>query len=272
MHYADEIRRQAEAAPCAALPEVAKALWAAFGEGRISEAEAEALSVLIEARRTSGTGHSWGQGPNPTGTRDGTAELAGHDRVGSSRTAAVQLGRLRSIFPARRLQRAPERSVAVERRRRLAASGPMPPALAARFTTGQLSVLKIVGDEVARNGACGLCLDAIAARAGVCRRLTQAAIRLAESDGLLLVQERRREGRKNDPNEIRVLSREWQAWLQRGRRSTAPAGAGGIGCKSVRPTDTKVLNLSESGAARPSRGRSADPNPPPRAPSQTASA
>lgn len=40
------------------------------------------------------------------------------------------------------------------------------------------------------------------------RRLAQAAIRLAESDGQLTVQERRREGQKNDPNMIRVLSRE----------------------------------------------------------------
>jgi hypothetical protein len=148
----------------------------------------------------------------------------------------------------------------------------MPPALAARFTTGQLSVLKVVGDEVARNGACGLCLDAIAARAGVCRRLAQAAIRLAESDGLLLVQERRREGQKNDPNVIRVLSREWQAWLQRGRRSTAPAGAGSIGCKTLRPTDTGSLNLPESGAARSSRGRSADLNTPSRIESRAAGA
>ncbi|MCJ2068537.1 hypothetical protein MKK75_06915 [Methylobacterium sp. J-030] len=66
--------------------------------------------------------------------------------------------------------------MAIERRRRLACSGPMPPALASRFTTGQLAVLRIVGDEMARNGACGLCIDAIAARAGVCRRLAQGAM------------------------------------------------------------------------------------------------
>ena len=51
MDYAYEIRRQAEAAPCAALPAVASALWKAFGEGHLSEAEAEALSGLIEARQ-----------------------------------------------------------------------------------------------------------------------------------------------------------------------------------------------------------------------------
>ena len=53
MNYAYEIRRQAEAAPRAALPAVASALWKAFGEGHLSEAEAEALSGLIEARQGS---------------------------------------------------------------------------------------------------------------------------------------------------------------------------------------------------------------------------
>ena len=55
----------------------------------------------------------------------------------------------------------------------------MPPALAARFTVGELAVLRIVGDEVRASGLCGLCIDAIAARAGVCRRTAQNAIRQA---------------------------------------------------------------------------------------------
>ncbi len=50
--YADAIRRQAEDAPRAALPAVAKAMWSAFAAGQITEAEAEALSALIEARQT----------------------------------------------------------------------------------------------------------------------------------------------------------------------------------------------------------------------------
>jgi hypothetical protein len=148
----------------------------------------------------------------------------------------IPLGRV-TLFPPMRRQRAPERSVAIERRRRLACSGPMPPALASRFTTGQLAVLRVVGDEMARNGACGLCIDAIAARAGVCRRLAQAAIRLAEGDGLLTIQERRHQGRKSDPNVVRIISREWLQWLRRGGRSAAPALLGSIGCKTMHPTD-----------------------------------
>jgi hypothetical protein len=113
----------------------------------------------------------------------------------------------------------------------------MPPALASRFTTGQLAVLRIVGDDVARNGAYGLPIDAIAARAGVCRSLAQAAIRLAEGDGLLTIQERRHQGRKSDPNLVRIISREWLQWLQRGGRPAAPALLGSIGCKTMHPTD-----------------------------------
>jgi len=51
MDYADASRRQAEDAPRAALPVVTAALWRAFGDGHVSEAEAEALSALIEVRR-----------------------------------------------------------------------------------------------------------------------------------------------------------------------------------------------------------------------------
>ena len=51
--FAEEIRRQAEIVPQAALPAVTAALWRAYGEGKITEAEAEALSGLIEARTIS---------------------------------------------------------------------------------------------------------------------------------------------------------------------------------------------------------------------------
>jgi len=148
----------------------------------------------------------------------------------------IPLGRV-TLFPPKCPQRVSERFVAIERRRRLACSGPMPPALASRFTTGQLAVLRIVGDETARNGSCGLCIDAIAARAGSCRQLAQAAIRLAEDDGLLTIQERRRQGLKSDPNVVRIISREWLKWLRRGGRSAAPALLGSIGCKRTHPTD-----------------------------------
>ena len=136
----------------------------------------------------------------------------------------------------------------------------MPPALASRFTTGELAVLRIVSDEVRAGGQCTLCIDAIAARAGVCRRLAQNAIRQAARLGLLTIQERRREGQKNLPNIVRVISREWLAWLRLGARRMAASPASGgtpqdmqIGCKKIHPTANR---LEKEGA--PSAQRAAE--------------
>src|SRR5215203_6936136 len=118
-------------------------IWKAWGAGQVGD-EAQLLAMQLEARRKALRGDLVPVGIPPGRT---------------------------SIFPPRRPQRAPMRAVAIARRRHLAASGPMPPALASRFTTGELAVLRIVGDEVRAGGQCALCIDAIAARAGVCRRL-----------------------------------------------------------------------------------------------------
>src|SRR5215210_7927503 len=142
-----------------------------------------------------------------------------------------------SIFPPRRLQRAPKRPVAIARRSHLAASGPMPPALACKFTVSELAVLRIVGDEVRLHGCCDRCVDELAARAGVCRRMVQNAIRDAARLGLLTIEERRREGRRNLPNVVRIISKEWTIWLARGGRSGRPQAEPLIGCKKMRPTD-----------------------------------
>ncbi|WCS28878.1 hypothetical protein LOK46_32740 (plasmid) [Methylobacterium sp. NMS14P] len=196
----------------AQLDSLSRTIWQAHAAETVTDAEAQGLAEALHTRRAA--------------IREAVAPVG------------IPLGRV-TLFPPKRLQRAPERSVAIERRRRLACSGPMPPALASRFTAGQLAVLRIVGDEVARNGACGLPIDALAARAGVSRRLAQAAIRLAEGDGLLTIQERRHQGRKNDPNVLRIISREWLQWLRRGGRSAAPALLGSIGCKNLHPTDKR---------------------------------
>jgi hypothetical protein len=53
--------------------------------------------------------------------------------------------------------------------------------------------------------------------------------------GLLTVQERRREGQKNLPNIIRIVSREWQHWIKRGGQRNGPQGLKGIGVKKTTP-------------------------------------
>src|SRR5206468_11464311 len=123
--------------------------------------------------------------------------------------------------------------------RHLAASGPMPPALACKFTVSELAVLRIIGDEVRQHGQCDRCMDELAARAGVCRRMVQNAIREAARLGLVTVEERRREGRRNLPNVIRIVSKEWTSWLARGGRSSRPKAEAPIGCKKIHPTDSR---------------------------------
>jgi hypothetical protein len=92
------------------------------------------------------------------------------------------------------MQRSPDKQASIDRRRRLAAAGPLPPAWASRFTTGELAALKIIGSEVRQHGVCALYIDAIAARAGVCRTTAQNALREARALGLVVVKERRRQG------------------------------------------------------------------------------
>src|SRR3954469_14064883 len=65
--------------------------------------------------------------------------------------------------------------------RSIAYSGPMPPALACRYTPHQLAVLGVVGDALRSE----MSVAEIAARAGVCIRTAQTALRLAKRDGLL---------------------------------------------------------------------------------------
>lgn len=212
--------------------ELARTIWQAHAGGAVEDDRAQHLAEQLHERRRA--------------IREGIVPVG------------VPVGRA-SLFPPRRHCATPDRIASRDRRRLLACSGPMPPALAARFTVGQLAVLRVIGDEVARNGACGLCVDTIAARAGVCRRLAQAAVRLAEGDGLIVVQERRHQGRKNDPNVIRIISREWQLWMRRGRRNFPASRSEGrgeltsIGCKRIRPTDKGRFKESNASLDSPSK-------------------
>src|SRR3954468_5636442 len=108
--FADELRRAVEASPRAELPAVSGLLWRAYAAGQVSEAEAQALSDLIEARRAL---------PAP--------QKPIQRRLGS---------------------RPRSRPASMERRRRWAASGALPPALAARFTLAETAVLAVTAAEV----------------------------------------------------------------------------------------------------------------------------
>ena len=232
--FCDQIRQQAETAPRATLPAVSAALWKAFAAGHVTEAEAEALSALIEARQVL-------TAPNPGRSSGPTSPDAPPDRAGSPRT-----GRSGSR---------PRTDASVERRRRWAASGRMPPAIAARFTLAEQSVLSLVAAETCRRKDCRLSVGGMAAIAGVSETTVRNAIREAVKLGLLTVEERRITGWRNDTNVLRVVSPEWLSWLRLTRRSPNP-GDGlslksepkGGGCKSAKGTPT---SFQERGKPRP---------------------
>ena len=201
--FKDQLCRAVETARgTKALDDVSRLVWRGMSQGVLDDDDAQMLAELIHARRES---------------------------LKEQREAT----RPRSIFPPRRPQRAPVRAEAIARRRRLAASGPLPPSIAARFTVGEAAVMRIVGDECRDRGFCALSLGAIAARAGVCRKLAQNAIRLAKRNGLLAVQERPRPGKPHLTNVITVASSEWQLWLFRSKGGERRGGR-----KKIAPTDT----------------------------------
>lgn len=234
--FADAIRRQAEAVPRAALPAVTTALWRALANGQVSEAEAETLAALIEARQVPSA-------PVPVSV----------DEAGKPDTAQKPLGSPRTGAGSR-----PRTDASLERRRRWAASGRLPPAIAARFTAGEQAVLALVAAETARRKDCRLAIEHMAAIAGVSRSTVKNALREARRLGLITVEERKVTGWRNDTNVIRIVSTEWTAWLRLTRRSPIPASPTtlpleGGGVKSATGTPTQVQNRGKPRPAGPSK-------------------
>jgi hypothetical protein len=202
------------------LDDLSRAIWQGWGANAVTDDQAQELASLIHARKQAMRGEI-----KPVGIPPGRP----------------------SIFPPRRVQRAPIRSVAIARRRHLAASGPMPPSVACKFTVGELAFLRIVSDEVREKGHCDRTLAEMAARAGIGRTTAQNAMRAAAAMGLITVQERRREGQKNLPNIIRIVSREWQLWIKRGGQRNGPQYSKGIGFKKTDPTGKESKREGKSG-------------------------
>ena len=255
--FADELKRAIEASDRITLPQVTAALWRAFGDGKVTEAEAEALSGLIEARTMSAPRWRDKQGAtqfmrspdlgSSNASQEGISKNAensciSHDRAGSSR---------------RTVGSRPRTDASMGRRRRWAASGRLPPGLAARFTLAEQAVLALVATETVRRKDCRLAVGHLAAIVGVAETTVRNAIREAVKLGLVTVEERRVTGFRNDTNVVRIVATEWIAWLKLARKgsmpSTYPSRPQGGGYKSPQRTTTEILTLLESRKMEPSK-------------------
>src|SRR4051812_27597668 len=159
--FVEQLRRAVEASPRLELTKVSALLWKAYAAGHVTEAEASALSEAIEARRAL---------PAPA--------------------KPVQ----------RRFGSRPRSPASVERRRRWAAAGALPPALASRFTPAEQAVLAVVAAEHLKAGRCTLTIDHVAALAGVSRSTVKNALREAQHQGLTRIEEQRVSAWRNAPN------------------------------------------------------------------------
>ncbi len=198
--FADQLRRAVEASPRANLSHVSSLLWRAYGAGHVTEAEAEELSGLIEARKAVKAPQKPAQ--RPVGTR-------------------------------------PRTDASMDRRRRWASSGAMPPQLQARFTLAESAVLAMVAAEVASKGACTLTIGHIAALAGVSETTVRNALREAVQLGYVRVEERRVSAWRNLSNKVTIASPEWNAWLRLRLRRRGALGSHAPGCKLANPTHTE---------------------------------
>jgi hypothetical protein len=122
--FTEAIARAVQAARTDELDHLAREIWRAHGAGVLDDAGAQAAAEAVQARRAL----------ERIQTAPGRKDAPG---------AAARPRRPRS----------PEKQASIERRRRLSASGPLPPHLACKFTVSEQAVLRIVGDECRDHGS-----------------------------------------------------------------------------------------------------------------------
>src|SRR5689334_13330826 len=175
--FVEQLRRAVEMSPRCELTKVSALLWKAYAASHVTEAEASALSEAIELKRA---------------------------------LPPAQKPVQRRLIGSR-----PRSPASLERRRRWAASGALPPALASRFTTAEQSVLAVIAAEHRKRGDCRLTNKEVADVAGVSITTVKNALRAAR-ENLISIEERRLTAFRNASNIVRIVSPEWRAWLRLG--------------------------------------------------------
>ena len=191
------------------LDDYSRQVWKAHGAGIVADDQAQRLAEMIQQRR----------GSRPSGIL-----LA---------AATPVLAPPKGYFIQRSAeQRTPDRAASIARRRQHAATGPLPPNLAANFTIGELAVLKVISDEFSTRGVCDLSRNEIGARAGVALTVVKQAIKIAELDhSMVQVTRRPRSGRRHLTNLIKITRDDWLVWLRKGHRKAYAVAA----CARAKP-------------------------------------
>jgi hypothetical protein len=178
--------------------ELLNLIWRHYWPSELTDEEAESLTEAIENRKAK--------------------------RPGGAASPSALNSRLLSRFKPRQRQRSPDRQASRDRRRRLGGSSALPDTLRHHYTEGQRAVLCVIAGEIKHHGVCELAIDGIAARAGVCRTTVQTTLHEARRLGLLKIVERPVRGQKSLTNLIRVVSKEWRIWMDRGPSAHRPIG------------------------------------------------
>lgn len=177
-----------------ALPTLYRDITNLWGRGGIADEPAAQLLAAIDARRV----------------RRFAPAAGGLPQRSPQRSARV-------FSTSRQRPRSPDRAASQARRRRMAMAGYLPGEMAAEgeLTMGASAVLAVIAEALISTGRCALPIAAIAAKAGVCHRLAQSAMRQAERMGWLMVEERRRAGRPSLTNVVRIACSRWARWIKR---------------------------------------------------------
>jgi hypothetical protein len=183
------------------LDDLARTMWRGYGEGAITDDDANVLQSCIDRRR-----------PLPSNT----------PRTAPGRAIGELAGRVLSRSWSRQHPRSPDREASRCRRRVLGGFSAMPPNLRWHYTEGQRAVLTIIAGEIKHHGECDLPIDKIGALAGVCRTTVQTTLHEARLLSHITVAERPQIGRKSLTNIVQIISREWLVWIKRGPAAHRP--------------------------------------------------
>ena len=200
----------------------ARTIWTDWAEGKLTDDQAGTLAEMLERRKNEVRGYRHCGRTRAAGQR--RSEGAGATELFPRRSANGQFyktGGSRSSGGAR-----------------WPAPVPCRRALACLFTTGELAALA----DRRRRGARPQAMpshprrDLGAGRRGV--STARNALRYAAREGLVTIEERRRDKRPNLSNVVRIVLAEWTAWIERGRtQKTQVFSSEGGGCKKTKSTD-----------------------------------